>query len=151
MEPDLSLHGANESKPSAATLCAMFDHAVVAAPDNVALRHLDAVLTYRDLGRAVEALAQRLATMVEPGETVALILPNSIEFHLAYFAALKALAAPALLNPVYPATQLSPLLQEATPRAVLCAPTTRKMVARLASDLGIPSVICLGRILRSLS
>src|SRR5271156_5360740 len=102
MEPDLSLHGADGFKPSAATLCAMFDHAVAAAPDSVALRHLDAVLTYRELGRAVEALAQRLATMVEPGETVALVLPNSIEFHLAYFAALKALAAPALLNPVYP-------------------------------------------------
>ena len=145
MKPDLSLHGADGFKPSAATLCAMFDHAVAAAPDSVALRHLDAVLTYRDLGRAVEALAQRLATMVEPGETVALVLPNSIEFHLAYFAALKALAAPALLNPVYPAAQLSPLLREAIPRAVLCAPTTREMVAGLAGDLGIPGVVCLGQ------
>jgi long-chain acyl-CoA synthetase len=145
MERDLSLHGADGFKPSAATLCAMFDHAVAAAPDSVALRHLDAVMTYRDLGRAVEALAQRLATMVEPGETVALVLPNSIEFHIAYFAALKALAAPALLNPVYPAAQLSPLLREAIPRAVLCAPTTRDTVARLAGDLGIPGVVCLGQ------
>src|SRR5271163_1661673 len=102
MAADFSLHGADGFKPSAATLCAMFDHAVAAAPDSVALRHLDSVLTYRDLSRAVEALAQCLASMVEPGETVALVLPNSIEFHLAYFAALKALAAPALLNPVYP-------------------------------------------------
>src|SRR5271154_2474867 len=145
MEPDLCLHGAGRFKPSAATLCAMFDHAVAAAPDSVALRQLDAVLTYRELGRAVEALARRLATMVEPGETVALVLPNSIEFHLAYFAALKALAAPALLNPVYPAAQLSPLLREAIPRAVLCAPATREMVAGLAGDLGIPGVVCLGQ------
>jgi long-chain acyl-CoA synthetase len=145
MAANFSLHGADGFKPSAATLCAMFDHAVAAAPDSVALRHLDAVLTYRDLGRAVEALAQRLATMVEPGETVALILPNSIEFHLAYFAAVKVLAAPALLNPVYPAAQLSPLLREAIPRAVLCAPTTREMVAGLAGDLGIPGVVCLGQ------
>ena len=49
MEPDLSLHGANGYNPPAATLCAMFDHAVAAAPDSVALRHLDVVLTYRDL------------------------------------------------------------------------------------------------------
>src|SRR5271156_3709998 len=145
MEPDLSLHGADGFKPSAATLCAMFDHAVAAAPDSVALRHLDAVLTYRELGRAVEALAQRLATMVEPGETVALVLPNSIEFHIAYFAALKALAAPALLNPVYPAAELSRLLRGATPRAVLCAPSTREKVFGLARDLGIPGVVCLGQ------
>jgi long-chain acyl-CoA synthetase len=145
MDADFSLHGGNGFKPPVATLCAMFDHAVATAPDSVALRHLNAVLTYRDLGRAVEALARRLATMVEPGEIVAVVLPNSVEFHIAYFAALKALAAPALLNPVYPAAQLSPLLREAAPRAVLCAPTTQEMVAGLAGDLGIPAVVCLGQ------
>jgi acyl-CoA synthetase (AMP-forming)/AMP-acid ligase II len=31
-------------------------------------------------------------------DRVALVLPNSIEFHIAYFAALKARAAPALLG-----------------------------------------------------
>jgi long-chain acyl-CoA synthetase len=96
-------------------------------------------------GRAVTALAQRLAAMVAPGEVVALVLPNSIEFPIAYFAALKALAAPALLNPRYPAAQLSPLLRGATARAVICAPATRDMVAGLAVDLGIPGVVCLGQ------
>jgi long-chain acyl-CoA synthetase len=57
--------------------------------------------------------------MVAAGEVVAIVLPNSIEFHVAYFAALKALAAPALLNPVYPAVELAPLLREAAPRTVL--------------------------------
>jgi long-chain acyl-CoA synthetase len=145
MEPDLSLHGPVARDAPVATLCAMFDHAVAIAPDKVALRHLDVALTYREVGRAVSALAQRLAPMVTPGEVVALILPNSIEFHIAYFAALKALAVPALLNPLYPAVQLSPLLREASPRAVLCAPSTRDMVAGLADDLGITSVICLGQ------
>ena len=37
--------------PPVATLCAMFDHAVATAPDKVALRHLDVVLTYREMGR----------------------------------------------------------------------------------------------------
>ena len=144
MEPDLSLHGADGFKPSVATLCAMFDHAVATVPERVALRHLDAVLTYGELGRAVSALAKRLAAVVAPGEVVALVLPNSIEFHIAYFAALKALATPALLNPLYPMAQLSPLLREATARAVLCGPVMREMVVGLAGDLGIPSVVCLG-------
>jgi long-chain acyl-CoA synthetase len=103
------------------------------------------VLTYREVGRAVAALAHRLAPIVTPGEVVALVLPNSIEFHIAYFAALKVLAAPALLNPLYPAVQLSPQLREASLRAVVCAPATRDMVAGLADDLGIPGVICLGQ------
>src|SRR6202163_198654 len=145
MEHDLSLHRADELKAPVATLCTMFDHAVATAPERVALRHLDAVLTYRELGRAVAALTQRLAAMVAPGEVVALVLPNSIEFHIAYFAALKARAAPALLNPLYPEAQLSPLLREATARALICAPATRDMVAGLAGDLGIPGVVCLGQ------
>ena len=128
-----------------ATLCAMFDRAVAATPDRVAVRHLGVALTYREMGRAVAALAERVAAMVAPGEVVALVLPNSIEFHVAYFAALKALATPALLNPSYPAVQLSPLLLEANARAVLCSPATREMVAGLADDLNIPSVVCLGQ------
>jgi long-chain acyl-CoA synthetase len=145
MEQDLSLHGREARNAPVATLCAMFDHAVATAPDKVALRHLDVALTYREVGRAVAALARRLAPIVSPGEVVALVLPNSIEFHIAYFAALKALAAPALLNPLYPAVQLSPLLREASPRAVVCAPATRDMVAGFADDLGIPGLICLGQ------
>jgi long-chain acyl-CoA synthetase len=145
MEHDLSLRGAEARAAPIATLCAMFDRAVATAPDKVALRHLGVALTYREVGRAVAALAQRLAPIVTPGEVVALVLPNSIEFHIAYFAALKALAAPALLNSLYPAVQLSALLREASPRAVVCAPATRDMVAGLADDLGIPGVVCLGQ------
>ena len=133
------------SATPASTLCSMFDHTVASAPDKVAIRHLGAVLTYRELGLAVAALARRLAAMVAPGEVVAIVLPNSIEFHVAYFAALKALAAPGLLNPVYPAVELAPLLRQAAPRAVLCAPPTRDMLTGLARDLRIPNVVCLGQ------
>jgi long-chain acyl-CoA synthetase len=123
----------------------MLDHAVATAPEAFALRHLGAALSYREVGRAVAALARRLAAVVRPGEVVALVLPNSIEFPIAYFAALKALAIPALLDPTYPAVELAPLLREAAPRAVLCAAATRDTVAGLAGELGIPAVLCLGQ------
>jgi len=145
MEHDLSLRGADARPMPLATLCAMFEHAVATATDKVALRHVGVAMTYREIGCAVAALAKRLAGMVSPGQVVALVLPNSIEFHIAYFAALKSLAAPALLNPLYPAVQLSPLLQEARPRAVLCAPAMRDTAAGLARELSIPGVVCLGQ------
>jgi long-chain acyl-CoA synthetase len=145
MKPDLSLREAGEPKAPVATLCAMFDWAVAATPNRIALRHFGVALTYSEMGRAVAALAERVAAMAAPGEVVALVLPNCIEFHVAYFAALKALVTPALLNPSYPAAQLSPLLREANARAVLCSPATREMVAGLVSDLGIPGLVCLGR------
>ncbi len=138
----LPMHGVGEARPALATISAVFDYAVASAPDAVALRHLDTVLTYREEGRAVAALAQRLADAT--GGVVALVLPNSAEFHVAYYAALRALATPALLNPTYPAAQLEPLLRAAAPRIVLCAPATRDLVRGLAGTLGIPGVICLG-------
>jgi hypothetical protein len=79
MERDLSPHGADARKPLLATLCAAFDHAVATSPHKVALRHFGVALTYRELGRAVTALAMRLASIVAPGEVMALVLPNSIE------------------------------------------------------------------------
>jgi long-chain acyl-CoA synthetase len=142
--PTLPVHGAGEPRPDLDTISAAFDHAVATAPETVALRHLGASLTYREEGRAVSALARRLAALASPGDVVALLLPNSIEFHLAYFAALRIATAPALLNPLYPAPQLEPLLREVSPRAVVCAPATRELVIGLAGPLGIPAVICLG-------
>ncbi len=140
--PSLPMHGVGEARPALATISAMFDHAVASAPDAVALRHLNTVLTYREEGRAVAAFARRLAEA--EGGVVALVLPNSAEFHVAYYAALRALATPALLNPTYPAAQLEPLLRAAAPRAVLCTPATRDVVRGLAGTLSIPRVICLG-------
>ncbi|MFL5287384.1 MAG: class I adenylate-forming enzyme family protein [Rhodopila sp.] len=78
-----------------------------------------------------------------PGEVVALVLPNAPIFQLGFFAAMQALAVPALLNPAYPAAALLPLLQTVTPHVVLRAPATHESVTRLAAELGIPEVICL--------
>jgi long-chain acyl-CoA synthetase len=76
---------------------------------------------------------------------VALVLPNSMEFHIAYFATLRALATPALLNPLYPAVEMVSLLREIRAGAVICAPATKEMVTGLARDLSIPAVVCLGQ------
>jgi long-chain acyl-CoA synthetase len=141
----VSLPRLEEAEAQVSTLCELFDRAVATAPDGAALRHSGVTLTYREMGRAVSSLARRLAEIVAPGDVVALVLPNSIEFHIAYFAALKALAGPALLNPLYPSAQLLPLLRDVAPRAVICVPATRDMMASLTHDLSIPGLVCLGQ------
>jgi long-chain acyl-CoA synthetase len=141
----LPLHGVGEARPPSPTILAMLDHAAATCPEAVALRHRGASLTYGQMSRAASALARRLADLGATGRVAALVLPNSMEFHVAYFAALKALAAPALLNAQYPAAQLEPLLRDVAPRVAVCAPPTRDVVAGLAGALGIPHVLCLGR------
>ena len=145
MQTDFLHQTAGERSALVSTLCDLFDRAVAAAPEKVALRHRGRALSYREMGRAVTSLARRLEAIVAPGDVVALLLPNSIEFQIAYFAALKALATPALLNPAYPAAELAPLLRDVTPRAILCGPAIRETLARLAGDLGVNTMICLGQ------
>jgi long-chain acyl-CoA synthetase len=140
----LPLHGVGEPRPDFATVSAMFDHAVAAAPERIALRDAGGAMTYAEEGRAASSLCSLLAKEAAPGDIVALLLPNSAAFPVAYFAAVKALAAPALLNPRYPAAQLEPLLREVSPRAIVCAPDTREMARNLAGTVQIPMVICIG-------
>ncbi|MBX5454142.1 MAG: AMP-binding protein [Acidobacteriia bacterium] len=140
----LPLHGVSEPRPAFSSLCAMFAHAVATVPEVVALRGAGASLTYREEGRAVDALARRLAALAAPGEVVALLLPNSIAFRISYFAALKALAVPALLNPLYRALELERLLREVNPRVLLCGETTQALAHELAAKLGIPAVLGFG-------
>jgi acyl-CoA synthetase (AMP-forming)/AMP-acid ligase II len=59
-------------------------------------------MTYAEYGEAAEALARGLvAAGVKPGDVVAIFLPNSWEFCVAYHAATLAGAIPTLLNPTY--------------------------------------------------
>jgi long-chain acyl-CoA synthetase len=129
-----------------------FDDAVANTPDKLALRYLGTTVIYRELGRAVMALAQRLAETVAPGEVVALVVPDSMEFRIAYFAALKAGAVPAVLDPLHPAAHLAPLLRGVSPKALICTPATQQAIGESAGDLGISiiriSVVCSGRIFR---
>ncbi|HEY1261987.1 MAG TPA: AMP-binding protein [Terriglobales bacterium] len=59
-------------------------------------------ITYAEYGGLVEAAALGLlAAGLKPGETLAIFLPNSWEFCVAYHAATLAGAVPTLLNPSY--------------------------------------------------
>ncbi len=58
--------------------------------------------TYAEYGNLVESAARGLiAAGIQPGEVVAIFLPNSWEFCVAYHAATLAGAIPTLMNPTY--------------------------------------------------
>src|SRR5258705_2042510 len=89
---DLPFHGAGEVRSDFPDVVSMSDYAVANAADAPALTHLGRTITYGEEALAGAGLAQRLANMgagkgIE-GRTVALLLPNSIEYHVAYFATL---------------------------------------------------------------
>lgn len=96
-------------------ILAMLERAVAQRPDTTALVCGDAALDYRDYARCVDALARHFA----PGQTVVLLLRNSIAMAIALFAVHRAGAISAALNPDYTPRELASMIDCANPAWVI--------------------------------
>jgi long-chain acyl-CoA synthetase len=82
-------------------------------PDQPALLFKGKTLTYRDLDRISDALANALIAMgIKKGDRVAIIMANTPQFVIAEFGIWKAGAIAACINPVYTPFELQHALNE---------------------------------------
>ncbi|SEF30993.1 long-chain acyl-CoA synthetase [Amycolatopsis pretoriensis] len=91
-------------------------------PDHPAVRETGTGrgLSYRELEAVVQAQAGRLADAgVEPGDRVALRLPTSVDFVVAFFGALRAGAIVVPLSPQAPGPELEKLLEHSGAKVVI--------------------------------
>ncbi|BAL92806.1 putative acyl-CoA synthetase [Actinoplanes missouriensis 431] len=75
-------------------------------PDRPALIAGDAVLTWAELDSRVSAAAHWTAARTAPGDRVALVLGNTVDFAVAYFGVLRAGRVAVPLNPGYTAREI---------------------------------------------
>ena len=115
MDQDLS---APADGRSASTVLGLFDAAQRAQPDRSYCASAACSLTYAQAAGAIRTLANQLGPSVA-GRTVALVLPNGPAFLVAYYAALAAGAAPALVNHAHPDATVDALLSGLDVAAVL--------------------------------
>ena len=88
-------------------------------PDAVALIAGERQVTYRELNRLAAGCAARLrALKLGPGDRVALLLTNSIEFVVAYQGVLQAGAIPVPLNPLLAQAEILTILANCEPGAL---------------------------------
>ncbi|MGC0153207.1 amino acid adenylation domain-containing protein [Chromobacterium vaccinii] len=107
--------GATEAAPPPAIvtpphpdLCAWFEHAALAFPDNIAIQGETQLLRYRELDARANRLARRLiAAGVHPEQRVGLCCQRQPDLLVAIIAILKAGAAYVPLDPGYPAERLA--------------------------------------------
>lgn len=100
--------------------------------------------TYRQYGETVERLARGLvAAGLQPGEVLALYLPNSWEFCAAYHAATLAGAIPTLLNPSYREREVRYQLENSA-AALLLAEPSRVQGMNLSGLPGLRAVYTTG-------
>lgn len=100
------------------TVPQMFCNALQAAPNSLYCKGSEGGLSYSEAAGAISALVEKLGPEVK-GRTVALVLPNSTAFQIAYFGVLFAGASPALVNYGHPDGTIDKLLNGLDIAAVL--------------------------------
>jgi long-chain acyl-CoA synthetase len=113
--------------------------------DHPALRLGERVVTYAQLDRAARGVATALrARGVQPGDKVALLIPNVPEFTIAYFGILYAGAAVVPINVLAAAPEVHYFLEDSEARLLVAHPFFAESARRGAADAGRPLVLAGG-------
>ncbi|MFD4352563.1 AMP-dependent synthetase/ligase [Nocardia sp. NPDC058518] len=128
------------------SLCAAFQATAARLPDRVALRGPGgtASLTWRQYADRVRDLATGLSALgVAAGDTVAIMLTNVPEFHLADTAVLHTGATPFSIYNTFTAEQIAHLLANAGSRVVITESQFLETVRAADIAGGIEHIICI--------
>ncbi len=114
-------------------------------PDHPAVKLGDRVLDYAALDRAARATAASLrARGIQPGEKVALLVPNVPEFTIAYFGILYAGATVVPINVLAVAPEVTYFLQDSDSRLLIVHSLFAEPGTAGAADADVPVVIAGG-------
>ena len=102
---------------------------------------LETLLSYRQLNRDADRMARRFVSMgVEKGDRVVLFMGKSLAFLTAHFALQKIGGISTPLNPGFKQSEMEYLLGDADPKAILCEPDKKEMVAEICPAAQIVTV-----------
>jgi long-chain acyl-CoA synthetase len=122
-------------------LTEIFAEVAARVPDHPALRYYGASWTYRRLAKESENLAGAFAEVgVGPGDRVALYLPNGPAYPVALLATLRLGAIAVPVSPLYHGDDLTRVLRDAAPKALVTLEIHYPNVARVRAEAPVPSV-----------
>jgi long-chain acyl-CoA synthetase len=114
-------------------------------PKHAALRMDDRVLTYAQLDRAARGVATSLrARGIQPGDKVALLIPNVPEFTIAYYGILYAGGAIVPINVLAAAPEVAYFLADSEARLLIAHPLFAAPATAGAAEAGVPLVLAGG-------
>ena len=114
-------------------------------PNQPAVREADVEMTYYQLNEQANKVATGLIKLgVKPGMHVALCTPNSIDWIVFYYGALKAGAVAVTLSAVLAGNELRKLVDHSKPTVIFAAKEKLQDLEELRSSGGVEKVICSG-------
>ena len=119
-------------------ICTLLDEAAAEAPDNTAIIYHDYRLTYGELHRQAEIMAANLVEHgLQPGDRVALMMPNVPQLIPSFWAVLKAGGVVVMTNPLYMEAELLHLMTDAKVKVLISIPACWPKLNALRFRLGV--------------
>lgn len=110
--------------------------------DRPAFSNLGGTLSFTDIERLSDRFAKNLVALgLEPGERIALQMPNLLQYPVAIFGALKAGLAVVNINPLYTEAEIRRVVEDAKPRAFVVLGMFADKLERVLPGSSIEHVI----------
>src|SRR5262245_22874298 len=131
--------------PNYPTILHALEDVAQRTPERLALICEDRSLTFAQHKKAICGFAQRLRNIGVEGERVAILMTNCLEMPVCILGAMAAHAYVAPMNPNYSDSELTPLLNDTTPKVIVTLPEFHNRLSRFAAAMGIPHVLVAGK------
>lgn len=126
-----------------ASLVELFQRSVARYRDRPAYRNLGKVLTYADVDRLTQEFAAYLihGARLRPGERIAIMLPNLLQYPIALFGALRAGLVVVNTNPLYTERELAHQLKDSGATAIVILANFAPTLQTVLDEVSIRTVI----------
>ncbi|CAN5304880.1 long-chain fatty acid--CoA ligase [soil metagenome] len=125
------------------TLPVMVARTIARRPDHIAYTCLGVSLSYGALDALATAFAGFLQHRgLQPGDHVALMLPNSIVHPIAMLGVLRAGMAVVSVNPMYTARELAHQLHDSGAKAIVTSEAVLPLLRQIAPEVKMQLVVC---------
>ena len=114
----------------------LIDESCQRAPSSTALIVGDEQMSYGELGRKIRCIASGLRRLgVQPGDRLALLMPNSVEYIVSYYAVLKIGAVAVPLNPLLREPEVGYIMEDCQAGGLIFHQQFASIVEALRSHL----------------
>ncbi len=111
-------------------------------PDRRAIVFLDSVITYQQLDEMVDRFATGLAGLgIKKGDVVAMMLPNSHQFVVAFFACQRIGVTVTAINPTYKPLEIKHQLNDSGAKALIVLDSVFAAPAKIMAETGVKHLI----------
>jgi long-chain acyl-CoA synthetase len=111
-------------------------------PERKSIIFLDSVITYKQLDDYVDRFATALHNLgVKKGDVVAMMLPNSHQFVIAFFACQRLGVTATAINPTYKPLEIKHQLNDSGAKAFICLDSVFEAPAKVLSETGVQHLI----------